>query len=289
MRFSGARVRLCGNGGDEILNSVPSPSAELSDPLVNGNFLQLLRGLRSWSRERKKPYLKVLWQDTLLPTLPRPLQVALRHGPVKRLPVWLDPQFLKRTNLRELMLGPNDPFGFYLPSSRSQCIGFLSAVRDTSAGYVRLLQDVDIRLPILHRPLVEFMQAIPKNQRIRPGETRSLQRRALRDLLPKEILRRKGKGNPAEAIFRALCHEFTNVHCLLSESYVARYGYVNQRALMAAFERSRFGDKRAAEFFRIISLELWLRSLEQRRPRSKRNVSAMGSPEARLAETCSMA
>ena len=141
-------------------------------------------------------------------------------------------------------------------------MSFLTAVRSISAGYARaLLQDAELRFPILHRPLVEFMQAIPRDQRIRPGEKRSLQRRALKDLLPPEVLNRKGKGNPSEAVFRSLTREYARLHSLLSDSYVARYGYVNQTALMRALERSRYGDKRISEIFRIISLEFWLRSL----------------------------
>ena len=125
------------------------------------------------------------------------------------------------------------------------------------------------------------MQAIPRNQRARQGETRSLQRRALRDLLPPEILNRRGKGIPAEAIMRALSREYPRVRSLLCESYVARYGYVDQSSLSAAVERIRYGDKRCAEILRIIPLEFWLRSLERRVPTAKMDAAVLGSPEAR--------
>jgi hypothetical protein len=61
---------------------------------------------------------------------------------------------------------------------------------------------------------------------------------------------------------------------------VARYGYVNQQALMMALERSRYGDKRISEIFRIISLEYWLRSLDQYGPTAEINAAVIGSPEA---------
>lgn len=115
------------------------------------------------------------------------------------------------------------------------------------------------------------------------GETRSLQRRALKDVLPAEILRRKGKGNPSEAVFRGLTREYTRLHSLLSDSFVARHGYVNQQGLIRALERARYGDKRTSELFRIIALEFWLRSLERYGPTAEINVAAMGSPEARPA------
>ena len=277
----GARVRLCGNGGDQIFNSVPSPGGALADLLVRKKFWQLHKDLGAWSRDRNKPYLKLLWDEAVTPLLSRKLQVRLRRDLTK--PDWYDPGFIKRTNLRELMLGPSDTFGFHLPSGRHQAINFLGAVRSISTGYARVLQNIELRLPILHRPLVEFMQAIPTEQRRRIGETRSLQRRALKDVLPPEILTRKGKGNPSEAVFRGLTREYTRLHALLSDSYVARYGYVNQQGLMRALERSRYGDKRTGELCRIISLEFWLRSLERYGPEAKSNVAVMGSPEARPA------
>ena len=277
MDESGARVRLCGNGGDEILNSSPDPGAELGDLLVAGNMLGLHRRLRTWSLQQKKPYIKLFWEDALQPMLPRKLRVVLRAGPIKRLPAWLNPEFVKRMDLRDRMLGPDDVYGFRWPSQRMQAIGFLSAAKEVAAGYCRVFQNTEIRLPLLHQPLIEFMQAIPAEQRTRPGETRSLQRRALRDLLPVEILKRKGKGNPIEAIFRAGCREYPRLHSVLSDSYAARFGYVNQTALMASFKRLRHGDKRAMEVFRIIPLEFWLRSLERLRIAGQNRCRCSGS------------
>ncbi|HZI48342.1 MAG TPA: hypothetical protein VFD75_11145, partial [Pyrinomonadaceae bacterium] len=74
--------------------------------------------------------------------------------------------------------------------------------------------------------------------------------------------------------------EYTRLHSLLSDSYVARYGFINQPALIKVFERTRNGDKRVGEIFRIIALEFWLRSLDQHRPTAESNVAVVGSPEA---------
>jgi hypothetical protein len=283
MTHNGARVRLCGNGGDEICNSVPKPSAELTDLLMQGQLRQLHQSLQTWAHDRKKPYVNLLWHDTLMPVLPRKVQVLLGHRLVRQLPQWLNPEFVRRTDLRGLMLGPRDAFGFDLPSSRGQSVSFLCATRELATGYIRTLQNVEIRLPFLYRPLVEFMQAIPREQRALVGETRSLQRRALRNLLPPEILNRTGKGIPAEAIMRALVREYPRIRALLLDSYVARYGYVDQRALTAAVERIPYGDKRCAEITRLIPLEYWLRSLECRHSRVQIEAAVWGSPEARPA------
>jgi asparagine synthase (glutamine-hydrolysing) len=280
MLQDGARVRLSGNGGDEILKSVPDPSPELADLFAERRLWQLHNQICAWGKDRKQPYLKLLWHAGLLPAFPRRLQIAFGRGPMSRLPDWFEPGFVRRTNLRELMLGPTDPFGFMLPSARMQACSFLSAVREISAGYLRMLQNVDIRFPLLHRPLVEFMQAIPSNQRLRLHETRSLQRRALRDLVPAEVLNRRSKGNPAEAIFRAVRREYVRLAPLFEDAYVARYGYVQQKALSAGLLRFVHGDQGAVWIPRIIQLEFWLRSLDRQREPFKINTAVSGSPVA---------
>jgi asparagine synthase (glutamine-hydrolysing) len=151
---------------------------------------------------------------------------------------------------------------------------------------MRLLQNVEIRMPFLHRPLVEFMQAIPKEQRARPGETRSLQRRALRDLVPPEILRRKGKGNPIEALSRAIVREHENLASLLNDSCAAKSGYVNQQRVNAAVEKLQYGDMHSLEIFRLIPLESWLRLVEQKRSHVSVTVATSGLPEAVPVVTC---
>jgi len=141
-------------------------------------------------------------------------------------------------------------------------------------------------MPFLHRPLVEFMQAIPKEQRARPGETRSLQRRALRDLVPPEILRRKGKGNPIEALSRAIVREHEALGSLLTNSLAAKRGYVNQSCVNTQLEKLRYGDMHSLEIFRLIPLESWLRLVEQKRTHFQVTVATTGLPDAVPVATC---
>jgi len=114
-------------------------------------------------------------------------------------------QILER---RERLFAIADPFNCALPSERDQAIGFWSATRSIATGTRREMSRVDVSYPFLHRPLVEFMQAIPHTQRLRVGETRSLMRRSLRGLLPAKTLKRRSKGNPQEVITRAIAREW---------------------------------------------------------------------------------
>src|SRR5260370_10102376 len=95
--------------------------------------------------------------------------------------------------LRERLLSPPDCFGFRLPSSQAQSSMFLRAVSFVSAGYYEDWGCIEIAYPYLHRPLAEFLQAIPFDQLLRPAETRSLHRRALRSVLPEMNAKRRVK------------------------------------------------------------------------------------------------
>jgi len=124
---------------------------------------------------------------------------------------------------------------------------------------------IEVSHPYLHRPLVEFLQAIPYEQRVRPGESRSLMRRSLRDLLPEKILRRQGKKGPEEALFRAVARQWPCLHPIFKDALVCASGYMDADALQAALERVRHGcEKHSFAVIQTISLEFWLRALERR-------------------------
>jgi len=278
MRADGARVLLTGHGGDEMLYSSPIPSPELGDMLVQYRLPQLHRSLKLWSKALRRPYLELLWRDGVLPLLPLKVQVLCGLKPHLKLPLWFDSKFAARTNLRERHLGFADVFGFNLPSGRDQAIGFLSATRMISKASYRTRGRIEVSHPYLHRPLAEFLQAIPFEQRARPGETRSLMRRALRDLLPENILKRRGKKGPDEALFRALARQWLQLQPLFENALVCAHGYMNAEALQVALERARHGcEKHSFAVIQTISLEFWLRALERRSSTTK-NAAQLEEP-----------
>src|SRR5580698_2962803 len=62
------------------------------------------------------------------------------------------------------------------------------------------------RYPYLDRDLLEFLYALPREQLVRPGQRRSLMRRALAGIVPDKVLNRKRKAfvsrSPMAAISR---------------------------------------------------------------------------------------
>lgn len=283
MRETGACVLLTGVGGDQVLGAAYDPYPLLADLLVLRKPVALHRELGLWSQTLDKPYLSLLWHKTIVPVLPRPLQAWCRPAAMKAVPSWFNPGFVARTKLSERKFPEPDPFGFRLPGEIDRSISYLSVVRSASPCYRRELTCLDTSHPFLHRPLVEFLQAIPFEQFLRPGENRSLMRRALRQVLPEKIVRRKTKGSPAEAIARAIAREAPMMRSLFTNSRVCAYGFMDQAPLIAAIDRAKNGlEKYAGALLLAISMEFWLRALEKR-PAAKDYAPAGGMPQFAVA------
>jgi len=283
MEETGARVLLTGVGGDQVLGSSYDPYPLLADLLVLRKPLALQRELRLWSRTLSKPCVSLLWHKTVVPVLPQALQPWCRRAAMNKVPGWFNPGFVARMKLRERKLPPLDPFGFRLPSEIDQSISYLSVVKSVSPCYRRELTCLDSSHPFLHRPLIEFLQAIPFEQLLRPGENRSLMRRALRDLLPEKIARRKTKGDPSEGLARAMAREVATMRSLFTDARVVAYGFMDSAPLFAAIERAKNGlEHYVAALLFTIALEFWLRALEKR-PATNNYVSAGGRPQFAVA------
>lgn len=258
MRAANARVLLSGFGGDEITCSSPDPSPELADLLATGNLSQLHSGLQAWSLYLRKPYVELLWRNALLPVLPKSFQLKTNS-----LLGIFDRKFAAKMHLKERMHGVVEPFGCSSPSARDQALGFWTAVRGIATGHRREITEADLSYPFLYRPLVEFMQAIPHTQRVRVGETRSLMRRSLKNVLPERIRRRKSKGNPSEIILRAIEREWPRLETLFKEARVCEYGYIDHRALETIARSVGLGRGIPVPILlKALVLEVWLRALE---------------------------
>lgn len=261
MNESGGHVLLTGHGGDEMLHSGASPTSELKDRISQRQFVELHRALREWCQFSRKPYLGLLWEDGIVPSLPLRLQLLFDRRAHMKLSPWINEGFVKRLGLRERRFNHVDVFGFKLPSGRSQALGYLSVVKLVSKAAYRSRGAIEVSHPYMHRPLVEFIHAIPLQQKIRPGQTRSLMRRALKDLLPPKVLNRKTKRGPDEAGLRAISREWPHLERMFSEPRAESLGYVDGKALRAGFDRARHGQG-DTNLFMMICLELWLRSIE---------------------------
>ena len=257
----GSRVLLNGLGGDQVFWNMPVPSPQLTTLLMNGNFRMLHRGVQVWSRNFKQPYLHTLWKMAFLPFMPDALRAQFQSKLL--VPEWLDQTFARKMRLRERTLPPADPYGFDHPGKRIQSGVFQQLIRLIATGGYVERDGIELRSPLLYRPLVEFSFAIPFEQKLRPGELRSLMRRTLRDDLPEKVLTRPGKGEISEVMHKGLLRHSDRVDSLLADPLVCSLGFVDRERLRSAVSLAKHGAKlNVGALLRTISLEIWLQSFQ---------------------------
>ena len=264
MDRAGARVLLSGLGGDQMFGGVHGAYPEVADLLASGRLVALNRSLRSWSKAMKRSYVGLLWKDAIVRQFPPRLQ-PFKSGPAAQLPSWYNREFSKRMKLQERMLAREQLRSFPTHSARDQAHGFLSTVKSISSCWRTEQFGIEVTYPFAHRPLVEFLQSIPLDQLMRPGENRVVMRRMLAGILPDEIAKRRTKGNPREAIFRAIARESDRLRSVFENSRLCGRGYIDKAPLFAALDRARHGyETHSAFLVQTILLEFWLRDLETR-------------------------
>jgi asparagine synthase (glutamine-hydrolysing) len=254
----GHRVLLSGIAGDEMLGGVPTPLPELEDLLVRGKLGAFFRQLGRWASLTRKPALGLLGEvlARLLPTS------VLRADEADGMP-WLDPGFRRRNQnifsseqQRIRLTGAPPAF-----QENLETLNFLR--RQLGSQPVPQEPAYEKRYPYLDRDLLEFVFAIPREQIVRPGDRRSLMRRALSGIVPAEVLYQKRKAfavrGPVQAVIGA-------TEALLDgggENLLsASLGFVAPQPLAKTISALRSGEStRIVPLIRVLALEGWLRNL----------------------------
>ncbi len=256
----GYRVVLSGIGGDEFLGGVPNPYPQLADLIFFPRPYSLFKQLTAWSLSKRRPITELFWNALKLcnPLSRGRSTDAHLHAP------WLEASFVRK----------------YFPADRSAAITASSppwqptkhecwqtfAAMTCQFAFFRPngLQFEERRYPYLDQDLLQFLAAIPADQLLRPGQRRSLMRRALAGLVPTEILWRKTKGSASRTFIANLNDHWTRLEAIFAYPLVCRFGYVDQERWMAGLRDTKFGNVRnLMHIAKTLHLEFWLRMLTQ--------------------------
>lgn len=260
MTSQGNRAVLCGIGGDEVTGGVPTAISELQDLLARARFKTFVRRLTVWALNKRRPWLHLLYEvaQGFLP----PLIVGVpKH---RRPAAWLNPYFVKRNRKafrgyekRISLLGP-------LPSFQDS-ISTLQQLRRQLGCDRRSPEPLcEKRYPYLDRDLLEFLYAIPRDQLVRPGQRRSLQRRALVGLVPDEILARKRKAFATRAPLAMISAEWTSLVEMSPRMVSASLGILCRAPFLEALHEARVGTEiPIVPLARALRVESWMRDLSE--------------------------
>ena len=125
-----------------------------------------------------------------------------------------------------------------------------------------LLTRREYRYPILDRDLVEFLLRVPSDQLRRPGERRSLMRRALGSLIPIAVMQRTRKAFLQRGPIRLLDENRGVISSLFDSSALGDLGLIDASYLRKMVQHDRIESlaQHRQPLMRAIHLELWLRA-----------------------------
>ncbi len=260
------------------MGGVPDPRTLLADLLVQCRMKLFAQQLMAWSLAQRRPWLHLLC-DTVMVLVPAILR--MHTDGQARVPSWMDHRFAKKYRVGLRQLGPQEGFGFWLPSRKSYAQTVSLMRQEFSYFQPQYGGTVEERYPYLDRDLVEFVLSIPPDQLLRPGQRRSLMRRALIGLVPEEVLFRRTKATTSRRFMAAFATHWQELQELLTEPEVERRGYVRKGHFQGAFVAARNGDStQLLRLLKAVALELWLRDLVSRRIVIPERDASMSAPVA---------
>jgi asparagine synthase (glutamine-hydrolysing) len=255
-RRAGLTVMLDGQGGDEILGGYrASFGYRLSDLLREGQLAEASRELRAFASTNGPR-----WAAVALATPHVPEQVRLAARSRLRGSATLVAPALRDVSAKA------DGDGSLFPDRLRRQLQILL----TRRGLPELLRyedrnsmahSLEARVPLLDHRLVQLAFSLPGGELIRRGETKSVLRRALSDLLPPVVARRRDKlgfVTPEARFLRGALGDLA-ADVFASQQFRER-GFVDAQAATRRLARHRSGDLRAGMvLWRALNLELWAR------------------------------
>jgi asparagine synthase (glutamine-hydrolysing) len=255
LQESQSRVLLSGIGGDEVLGGAPSPAPLLADLLAAGRLRTLSNQLVSWGLVLRRPLLSILAETLAL--------FCREANPARavRPPAWLCPDFL-RDHFRAVHGYPRRTHLSGPRPSFQESIGTINALRRQLSSFPLSTEPVYHKsYPYLDRDLLEFLFSVPPEQLLRPGQRRSLMRRALAGIVPPELLHRKRKAFVIRGPLTAITSQLANLTAMTQEMVGDSLGIVDSRALAATLHEVRSGRVVAVpSLTRAFAIERWLRN-----------------------------
>jgi asparagine synthase (glutamine-hydrolysing) len=250
------RVILSGIGGDEVLGGVPAPLPELADYLCSFQFQSLTRCALAFCMVDRTPLLNMLAKtvatsaaaySTLLtdrvqvpPWIPRPLKRIAKDAGID-------------AAVKVPRLGLS-------PSRIENGLNWWQILETLPHLYPSITSRYEYRYPYLDRDLVEFLYRIPREQLVRPNRRRSLMRRALRGIVPAEILERPRKGSLIRGPLIAIQRSEAAIQSIFEGSITGAMGLIDERQLKVALADVAKGTSPRwwPALIKAINMEYWL-------------------------------
>jgi hypothetical protein len=171
---------------------------------------------------------------------------------------WFTDGFLKRSSALHHLAQP-----MRMPGRRGHY--YDAQVHDSLEAFAERVSQwhfspgVEIRHPLMHLPLVEFVLRLPPQLRSKVQRSKLVLREAMKGVLPDAVRNRHGGGIIAPRVFWALRHERSLLKRLLKEPVLAELGCIEPRQILRSLDSFNiFRTGEATFLYVLLSLETWL-------------------------------
>jgi asparagine synthase (glutamine-hydrolysing) len=275
----GIRPLLDGIDGDTV---VSHGWGILDEYRRNWNLVSLSREFHSISQLYEISLKKTIWLYFLRPLVPPSVKrmwrvlrakTPLVNGLVEEYVKYLNPSFVQRVSLPNVLEGRfgSNPSKTESPKETHwrnlmapMWTDIFEFCNKSSHSY-----SVETRYPFWDKRLVEFCFGIPSNQKFRNGWSRSILRRSLEGILPKEVQWRLRKANLfSNLLIRLFEHEELAIAEVIEGRTLGIDRFYDVKKLRQAYSlyknNPRRGIHECQTLFAAVVLTKWLRSISQR-------------------------
>lgn len=265
----GIRVMLDGVGGDDLL---AASFAHLTDLFRQRRWVQLTRQLRADAAGFGHSMLGLFLNHCLRPMIPRPWKAMARwvSRPFRGsgFPTWLSDSCIQQ--LREEPVPLESAGGPRFPTLSQQNIydqlvcGWNTTIALPSAERFAAHFGIEQRHPFFDRRIVEFLLAVPEEQRWDGPWPKAVLRRALRGILPESVRTRQTKAEFSCIVNREIAdRQAGRLQELFRDSHLVRLGVLDasrfKEFVRTGLRLSPLSDEQV-DWEVLIWLELWCRS-----------------------------
>ncbi|WP_406131380.1 asparagine synthase-related protein [Streptomyces sp. NBC_00989] len=275
MAADGSRCHLLGIGGDELFGVLPTALWSLvrGHPLGSLARIHRFRVLNRWTLTSTVRGLAdgtsfAAWlrsaADRLTEPAPGPGDALLGWGWEPRLPPWatVDAVDAVRRLLRDTAEREH-PDPHHRDRAQHQMLDIVvqsgSAMRQLDAAFDDL--GVACEAPFLDDRVVEAALSVRIDDRLVSGDFKPTLRRAVRGIVPEEILARRSKGEFSAEAFQGMRRNRGDLLDLCDDLRLSRLGLVDPDALRTALLGLKTQSWQLVPYENTLACESWLRSV----------------------------
>jgi asparagine synthase (glutamine-hydrolysing) len=262
----GGALVLSGRVGDVVMGCDPDNTAAVFDDIADRRLVTAAANLRPWCRASRKPMVQIVRQLAARKTAARAARAIARGAePSLEGMALLTPRLaaMAARCAAEQEQALVDDFTRVRAAKRDLWATLASYALGLRHNIPTAPPTIVHAYPFAHRPLVEFVLAIPGVELSAPGEMRSLMRRAFAGFVPARILRRTSKGYYPPSAMRA-ARPLAAALRPVERLEVVQRGWIDPKQLRAAITLMVEGGHAGEGVRSVIRLEQWLASRSHR-------------------------